>query len=305
VVAWQQQQDKVYGASSLLVVQPAPNTLAVAGARPDNLVFLARTYAAHFGTRPTMQTALAKAGLGISTDEGLRRTSVSVSTSDATITLETTGKSKADARALNAALEQTVIDEVRAEQDALRADRLAPLNSEISDLQRQIADAPAGSPERATAQQTYQTLVASRAQTETQPSDRVAVLSPAQAKSGPVAPHPLRNGLLAFLVVAALGAQLVVWRAVRRRATPPTGTPTPGYDAHRALTAPVVREPSPDAFAGAVAPAQATAAEDSAITRMARRPAPASTRAPRKTTASRPAKPRRAAVDRAEIAESS
>ena len=305
--AWQEQQPKVYGASSQLVLQPAPSTLAIAGARPDNLVFLAHTYAAHFRARPTLQAAIDKSGLSITPTQALHRTSVTVSTVDSTMTVSTTGPTKADARALNEALDQVVTDEIRSEADSLRTERLAPLDTEISDLQRQIEQAPAGSIERSTAQQTYETLVASRAQTLTQPSDQVDVLSPSQAESSPVAPHPARDALITFLVVLALGAQFVVWRAVRRRSV------TSGIDAlalaPTAVTpAPVTSAPVTSApvmpVAGTPAPS-APVVEESAITRMARRPSSAKTHAPRKPSTPRTTRTRSAKVDGVEIAESS
>jgi hypothetical protein len=312
VGAWQESQPKLYGASAQMVVQPAPETLAVAGARPDNLVFLARTYAAHFGTHPTMQSALRRAGLDISVNKGLARTAVSVSNSDATISITTTGRTKADARALNEALTQVVIDEVNTEQNDLRAQRLAPLDQQITEVQSQLGSSGAGSPERASAQQTYQTLVATRAQLLTQPSDRLAVLSPAQAASGPVSPHPARNGVLAFLVVAALAAQLIVWRATRRRRTPPA----PGAGARDAQRSPA--NPTGVDVAPVLAPAYSTAepapAGESAVVRMARR-APTATRTPAathapggatrkpRTATRRPPKPRTASVDGAEMTE--
>lgn len=253
VGVWQDGMDKVYGASSLMVVNPAPATLASSGARPENAVFLARNYAARLEARPVLATAVEQSGLHLTVDEADDRTSVSVSSTDATIAIRTTGPTAAAAQALNLALTRTVTAQVESEQQAVRDARLAPLDSEIASVETDLQSLAKGSPQRLAAEEQYRALVTTRADTQVEPLDRMEVLSPATSFSDPVAPHPLRSALLAFLIAAAVLAQIAVWRQHRR------GAP------QRAL-----RTPYPETATVPIAPTTSTLSEDtSAIRRMA------------------------------------
>lgn len=248
---WQHGLDKVYSASSLLAVSPAPATVASAGTRPDNAVFLSRSYAAWLDARPALAEAAKRSRLPLTVDQTRRRAAVSVSTTDATITVTATGPSRAAAQALDQALTDTLVMRVRAEQQTLRNDRLAPVTAEIGALQAQIGRTRAGSAERVALEQQFRALLATRAQIAVAPLDQVDVLSPAAAASAPVFPHPTRTALLAFLVAAAVLAQVVVWRRSRRARL----VPYPVTSTDAALAGPPTVAPTP--AAGATAPARA------------------------------------------------
>ena len=239
VYAWQSSQEPVYASTSLLAVD-SPSSLAAAGGRPENLVFLAQTYAARTDSRPVVEEAVALSGLPITVEEALQRSDVTVSNLDATITIRTTGPTPEDANALNQALITTLDTHLREEQLLLRTQRLEPLQAEIAELEARFAALPEGSPQREAAEQQYVALVTALAEAEIEPLDRVQVLSPPNASSQPIAPKPVRAAVLAFIIAGAIAAQILVAQQVLRRpkaaalptafepsAAPPAAAPPP------------------------------------------------------------------------------
>ena len=289
VGAWQNGLDKVYGASATMQVTPAPASVVSTGVRADNMVFLAHRYAADILSRPALAAAVAASGLRISTDEAQNRTSVSVSATDATLHIDTTGPSRADATALDKAVTQVAIQRVTNDQQSLRDAQLAPLDAEIADLRTQIAQDRNGSAQWLADQQQYRTLLTDQAAAQAAPTDQLNVLSPALAHDKPIAPHPVRTGILAFLVAAAVLGQIAVWRQARRRRK--TTTPTPAADVYPepSLTRPVIANvPAQTMAAVATAPEDIPAvdAEMPAVRRMRRAPRRSVTATPARAAAS-------------------
>lgn len=228
VGVWQNSTDRVYEASSTLTIQPAPGSLIGAGARAESMVFLAHQYAAQVLARPSLQRAADSSGLGIDATTALHRTTIAVSPSDATVHVDTTGPSKSAAVSLNSAVVDVALRNAAQSQESLRAEQLAPLTAEIDQLRTSIQKEQRGSAQWLVDVQQYRQLTVSRAQQKAAPLDELQVLSPALARDKPVAPHPTRDGLLAFLVAAALLSQIVVFRQSRRRRA---ATPVDAYPA--------------------------------------------------------------------------
>ena len=244
VAVVQAAQDEVYEASSLVEVDPAPSTVASAGGRPENIVFLTRTYAARAATRPVADVAVDRAGLSLSVDEALERLTVEVSNADATVSVRTTGPSQQEAEALNTAFVEVLAETVQQEQEDLRGERLAPVQQELISLEKRLPLLAAGSPQRTAAEQQFVALVAARAEAQLQPVDRISVLSPAEARETPVAPRPVRAGLLTLLIALVVGAQVLVGLHYLRRSRPAT---TPSQPAPRPTDAPLVVPAGPAA----------------------------------------------------------
>lgn len=215
---WQSNQERVYESTSVLVVDAAPPTLAAAGGRPENIVFLARTYAARASAQPVLADAVSRSGLSLTEEEAAELVRVTVSNQDATMTLRARGSSPEEARALNVALTESLIEHVTEEQTALRETRLEPLREQVDALEARLPGLSQGSAERLATEQQYQALIASLAEAEIVPVDRVDVLSPATEPESPVSPRPVRAALLAALVAGVIGLQVVVGlRLLRRR----------------------------------------------------------------------------------------
>lgn len=248
VGAWQQQQDKVYGATASMQVIPAPATVASTGTRPDNMVFLAHRYAAEITARPVLAQAVAQSGLSITVSQAQRRTSISVSPTDATLHVDATGPSRADARALDLALTQVATQQVSQSQQALRASQLAPLDAQVANLRTQISQDRRGYAEWLADQQQYRTLLAERVQAQSAPGDQLQVLSPTLARSAPIGPHPARSALLGFIVAAAVLGQVVLWRRMRihRNSAAPAADP---YTTETPRTFTRIEVPAPTASA--------------------------------------------------------
>ena len=217
VLVWQQAQPAVFSSTALLAMEPSPGTVTTAGGRPENLVFLARTYAARAQTRPVVADAIRRSELSADVDEVLRRASVEVSNADATISITGKGATPRQAHELALALVGALRRDITSDQVALRAARLAPLNRRLRSLERSFATTSPQSPRRFAVQQEYQGLLTARAEAALRPLDRVEVLSPPSSPADPESPRPLRASLLAFLVAAVIGIEASVAVPMLRR----------------------------------------------------------------------------------------
>lgn len=211
----QQSRDSVYESEALLAVE-APSALGADSGRPENVVFMARTYATRAHVTPVVDDALERSTLEMSREAIRRDTSARVSNQDATITLRSRATDPEDAQALTSALAAALQDYVRAEQVAVREERLVPLEDRVAEVEQELAVAPAGSPRSIALEREYQALVAERAAIEVAPLDRIVLLSPPELPSAPVSPRPVRDALIAFFLAGALGAEAIIgWRMFR------------------------------------------------------------------------------------------
>lgn len=216
-MVWQSAQPQVFAATSVLAVEAAPATAATAGGRPENIVFLARTYAARATTPAVLSDAIDRAGLRLDVDELRDRMSVEVSNTDATISVTGTATRPRLARRVTGAVATALQQQVRADQQQLRRATVAPLDSRIARLERRFETLAADSPRRFALQHEYQGLIAARAEAKLRPLDRMEELSPPVVANS-VSPAPLRTGALAFLIAAVVGVEAIVaWRMLRRR----------------------------------------------------------------------------------------
>ena len=229
VLLWQSSQPAVFSSTALLAIEPSPGTVTTAGGRPENLVFLARTYAARAQTRPVIADAIRSSELSTDVAEVERRATVEVSNADATITITGKGATPRQARELAVALVGALRRDISNDQVALRKARLAPLDRRLRSLERSFATTSATSPRRFAVQQEYQGLLTARAEAALRPLDRVQVLSPPGSPTEPESPRPLRAGLLAFLIAAVIAIEasvaLRLLRQGRQRVDPSSAVP--------------------------------------------------------------------------------
>lgn len=239
-MAWQSSQPPVYEATSVLAVEAAPATVATAGGRPENIIFLARTYAARAATTPVIADAIKRAKLSLDVEQVRQRAAVEVSSTDATITIATTGPTARSAENLAEAMTSALQRDVRRDQKEFRQAQVGPLRKRMKELERKFDSVAPNSPRRLFYQQEYQRLVTARAEAKLRPLDRLRVLSPPAGASEPVSPQPVRAGALAFLIAAVIGVEAVVaWRMLRRpRAGADAGAaPAPAVDSSAAVAA--------------------------------------------------------------------
>lgn len=202
-------EPKVYQASAEVSVtagQAASGQQAIQDAVP----FLAATYADLAQTRPVIANAAKLSGLGISEQTAASRISVQNPGSLGYLVLEATGPSPQDATALDKAISQALVSAVASQQGQALQSQVANLQSEIQQLNAQIAALPTSSPQRPTLQAEVQQLEQSIASVLAQPQNSVDPVSPAQAGTSPVAPQPKRYAMLAFVASLVVLAELSV-----------------------------------------------------------------------------------------------
>lgn len=216
VYVWQSGRDEVYESTTLLAVD-APATLAAAGGRPENIVFLARTTAARARIGPVVEDAVGRSDLDLTPAEARQRLDVTVSNQDATISIRAQGPSGEAAQALASALAAALGDHVRAEQASVREERLSPLVARIEALEGELSELPPDSTQRAAAEREYQALVAERATVQVEPYDRLQVLSPADVPSESVSPRPRRDALIAFIIALVIGIEWLIGSRLYRQ----------------------------------------------------------------------------------------
>lgn len=209
VGAWSSIHSPVYRASSLISVTSGR---AIAGetVTSDDTVFLARTYAELALTRPVLVAAASRSGLPITPGEAHSRVSASAATDVGYLTISATGPSPAAATALDQAAADALLAAVADQQQQAITGALAPIQDEVDRLAAQLAQTPAGSPDRGPLEARYAAVVQAATNRRLAPIDRLLVTSPARAEAGPVAPTPRRDALLAFLVALVVNSELAV-----------------------------------------------------------------------------------------------
>ncbi len=207
--AWSARKPNVYQSSSLLNVTAARSDVGALPTR-DDTVFLASTYAQLATSKPVLDRAAASSHPGISEKTAESRVSASESGGLGFITIDATGPKPDDARALGNAVAQALITEVNQQEDNAIQQDLKVVNQQVQTLQAQLNALPADSPQRAALQTRYDTLLQAAVTRQTQPRDRVVIISTATTPQAPISPKPIPNALLAFVVALVITAELSV-----------------------------------------------------------------------------------------------
>jgi succinoglycan biosynthesis transport protein ExoP len=176
----------------------------------DQTPFLASTYAQLATSNPVLTSAAKNSGLGISEKTAEARVSASTSSGLGFVTVTATGPSQHDAAALANAVAHALVVQVTNEQNAAVQGDLASVNQQINTLAAQLNSLPANSPQTADLQTRYNALLQAAVQRQTDPRDRVDVLSAATTSSNQIAPKPTQNALLAFVIAIIIVAELSV-----------------------------------------------------------------------------------------------
>lgn len=205
----QSARDGVYVSQTLLAVD-APSAMTAGGGRPDNVVFVARSYATRADITPVIDDAIERAGVDMSRLAARQATAARVSSQDGTVTIEARATDPDHAEALATALAEALQEYVRDEQLADRDERMAPLENRIAEVESEFVATPADSPRRAALEREYQALVSERAAAQVEPLDRLVLLSPAEVPTTPVSPRPARDAVIAAVLGGALAAEAII-----------------------------------------------------------------------------------------------
>jgi polysaccharide biosynthesis transport protein len=209
VYAWSARKPKVYQASTLLGVSAGRADIGQSATK-DETTFLATTYAQLATAKPVLTRAVQDSGLGISEKTAEKRVSAAESGGVGFVTIDATGPSLQDASKLANATARSLTTEVQQqESNAVQQDLTSP-NQQIQSLQAQLNALPADSPQRAALQAQDTSLLQAVVTRETQPRNRVDVISNASGTNTPISPKPIPNALLAFVVALVVTAELVV-----------------------------------------------------------------------------------------------
>jgi receptor protein-tyrosine kinase len=173
-------------------------------------LFLSRNYAELSSTRPILADAALRSKLALSSAEARRRISSRAASDVGFITINATGPTPDDATRLAQATADALIAAVADEQTRALQSALAPIDSEISQVGGELALLPPVAGQREALVARYQALVQAATERRLAPSDRLVLVSPARGDPTPIAPNPLRAGLLALLVAFIVNAEIAV-----------------------------------------------------------------------------------------------
>jgi capsular exopolysaccharide synthesis family protein len=207
--AYTSQKPNVYQASALLNVTAGGAQNGSVSAK-DQAPFLASTYSQLATTKPVLASAAKDSRLGISEKAAEARVSASSSSGLGFVTIDGQGPQPEDAARLANAVASAVITAVSTEQNQAIQQDLAPINQQVTNLQAQLNALPTDAPQRTDLLTRYSALLQAVVTRQTQPRDRIDVVSSAAAPSGRISPNPTTNALLAFVIALVITAELVV-----------------------------------------------------------------------------------------------
>ena len=201
-------RDKVYRSSAQLSV-----TAAQHGSFPvsrDEVVFLTDTYSQRATTRPVIERALKEAKINLDVFTAQDRVSAATSGDTGFMTISADGPTPRESSRLGNAVAKAVIADVAAQQQLEIQNDVAPVKAQIEQLAAQIETLPVGSSQRSALENRYTALLQAELDRETQPTNRVELVSGAAAPSGPATPRPTRDALLGLVVALVIAAELSV-----------------------------------------------------------------------------------------------
>ena len=208
VFGWRASVPETYRAVTLLNVTSARSLLGDAVTEQDAL-FIGQSYGTMAKTRPVVEDAVKRSGLGISFDRADRRLSVG-DAQPGYVEIASTGPSPGAAEALSQGLADALVTSVTGRQEEQLARQLRPVQDQIDSVGVQLSQLGSNDPRRTALELQYQALLQKSTETLLRPVDRVTVITAARADTAPVAPRPKRDALLAFFAALVVNAELAV-----------------------------------------------------------------------------------------------
>lgn len=183
------------------------------------VVFYAQTVGGLATTRTVVDRALQKAGRDDVPEEAVDEVSAELGSGPSFVEISAFGASPQEAVDLTDALADLLVEEVATNQaDDLAAQRAA-VTQAIADLGRDRRKALSDGTdpfEKAALEREREALLGSLRTISEKTPWRLSVVAPAVLPTSPTAPTPLRDALLALILVLILGAELVVARRAWR-----------------------------------------------------------------------------------------
>lgn len=176
----------------------------------EQLTLLVGTYSELAKTRTALEQAIEEAGSSISVSTARKRLSVEPAGDTGFFDVRATGPTPNAAASLADGMAISLRRLVAERQLTAAEDTLAPLRTQINDLEEQLANIDESAPGRPALEARYGALVQALADQELRPRDRLDLIADARPSSAPVAPTPSRDAVLAFVVVLVINGELAV-----------------------------------------------------------------------------------------------
>jgi capsular exopolysaccharide synthesis family protein len=176
----------------------------------DQLTLLVGTYSELAKTRTSLEQAIEVSDLAISVDTADARVSVEAAGDTGFFDVRAVGPTPESAALLADAMATVLRASVAERQEAALEDSLAPLRVQIADLEQQLASLDEASASRPALEARYGALVQALADQELRPRDRLELVADARESTTPIAPTPLRDGVLALVVALIVNGELAV-----------------------------------------------------------------------------------------------
>jgi capsular exopolysaccharide synthesis family protein len=202
-------QSKKYEATERLVVTPGGEasggqTLSQAAA------YLAQNYAEFAESPAVIRRAIKDSGLDLTVKEAQARITAAQVGDLGFIDLKATGPSRAEAQRLTRFASASLQSAITTQQTAQKADDLAPIQAQRTQLQNRLNSLSADSPDRDTVRAQLDALNEAEIAIRSRADNKLSILAPALAGDAPISPKPLRDSLLAFIVSLVVVAELTV-----------------------------------------------------------------------------------------------
>lgn len=198
-----------YEATAVMNVVPGITAGSVSEQETAKSV-LARTYAVYIEGRPVLARIVRDSELPISLSEAGDRISASALGDLGFLEVSGRGPTRQQAETLTRYATQAIREFVINVGERKRADLIDPIRRNRKTIEDQLAALPADDPDRAVLDQRLVALATSEANAFAVPVDALNVFSQANAGKDPVAPNPIRDSLLAFLIALVVVSELTV-----------------------------------------------------------------------------------------------
>lgn len=205
-------QDETFAAQADVFLVPPENTSS-----SSNEVERLTIYYAQLVMDPrVISDAASRLGRPLSVADVKRLVDVS-SPEDGQLTVVARQPTDQDAAELTNAIADALSTGASLDQAEAQRRELAPLVSEIEDLQQQLAELPPDDPARNALESRQERTEQARVDALATSRARLDVVRRAQADDAVSSPRPVRDALLAFLLAGIVGAELAALAAARRR----------------------------------------------------------------------------------------
>src|SRR3954470_17052124 len=176
----------------------------------DAATFAAQVYAKYVGTASFLTAVVRDSKLKLSLSEAASRISASPVGDLGYLDVKATGPNRKDAETLARVAGGQLVSTIRSAGDQKIASIVNPLRIRIENLRNQASQLPAGSTDRLTLEAQINQLVQEQAQAFSTPVDEATLFGGALAGKHPIAPQPLRDAVLGFLVALVVVSELTV-----------------------------------------------------------------------------------------------